>query len=42
VAVEVDDVEWAAGVLGVGEFFLELLEGGRAQGGDVEAGKVRA
>ena len=42
VAVEVDDVVGPSGRLGVGQFLLELLERGRAQGGDVEAGEVFA
>ena len=42
VAVEVDDVIGPPGGFGVGQFLLELLEGGRAQGGDVEAGEVFA
>ena len=42
VPVEVDDVVGPPGGLGVGQFLLQLLEGGRPQGGDVEAGEVFA
>ena len=41
VAVEMDDVVGPSGGLCVGEFVLELLERGRAEGGDVETAKVR-
>ena len=37
-----DDVKGPSGGFGVSEFLLKPLEGGRAQGGDVEAVKVFA